>query len=187
MIIFVGSSNPVKVNAVKQAVISHWPDAQVEGFEVKSGVDAQPRTDKETRQGAENRALAALQQGVIELQNSGKKFDKTQLLGVGLEGGVFTQGKELWSTVWGAVTDMEGRMFPVNGMRMRLPKILADQIAAGGEMGPVVAEVVGIEDVRQKQGMIGVVTNNFVTRTDEYGNIAKLAIGLWYGRDWNKK
>jgi len=34
--------------------------------------------------------------------------------------------------------------------------------------------------------MIGVVTNNFVDRTEEYSAIIKMALGLWYGRTWQK-
>jgi non-canonical (house-cleaning) NTP pyrophosphatase len=45
--------------------------------------------------------------------------------------------------------------------------------------------VTGVNDVRSKQGMIGVVTGGFVDRTEEYSSIAKLALGLWYGREWN--
>ena len=44
----------------------------------------------------------------------------------------------------------------------------------------------GEADVRSKQGMVGVVTKNFVDRTEEYTGIIKMALGLWYGRDWKK-
>jgi non-canonical (house-cleaning) NTP pyrophosphatase len=40
----------------------------------------------------------------------------------------------------------------------------------------------GEKDVRSKQGMIGIITNGFVDRTEEYTGITKMALGLWYGR-----
>ena len=55
MKIAVGSTNPVKLTAVRIAAQGQWPDAVVEGFAVASGVAEQPRSDAETRQGAENR------------------------------------------------------------------------------------------------------------------------------------
>jgi inosine/xanthosine triphosphatase len=184
MIIFVGSKNPVKVNAVKQAVAHVWPDCLIRGIEVPSGVNSQPTSDDETRQGAENRAKAVLAQGLIELQNEGMNLEKEEVLGVGLEGGVFTQGKQMWSTVWSAVTDKSGHLYVTNGSRMKIHSIIAQKIWQGEEMGKVVEELSGQLDIRTKQGMIGLVTNNFVDRTEEYMHIVKLAFGVWYGRDW---
>lgn len=177
---FVGSTNPVKVAAVKLAVADHWPQAEVIGYEVESGVAAQPRSDLETQAGAVQRAKLALAAG----QQQYPEVSPTQTLGVGLEGGVTPWNGAVWSTVWAAVASTEGQIFTANGARIQLDPLLERPIMAGGEMGPVVAQLTGVSDVRKKQGMIGIVTRNFVTRTSEYGSIAKLAVGLWYGRDW---
>ena len=174
MKIIVGSTNPVKINAVIQAASETWPEVVVTGVDVPSGVDAQPRSDRETMTGAINRAKAALE--------SNMDHD----LAVGLEGGVFTNDLgELWSTVWAAVIDQKGQIFTANGARCRIPEPLSSMIKNGQEMGPAVAEVSGIGNVRQKEGMIGVITNGFVDRTEEYGAIAKFALGLWFGQDWH--
>jgi inosine/xanthosine triphosphatase len=186
MIFFVGSTNPAKLKAAEDAIKWKWPTAQVTGIEVPSGVAAQPMSDKETRTGAETRAKNALQYGLVELQNQGHTQPE-EALGIGLEGGVFSQGKELWNTVWVAVADTSGRTWSVNGSRFKLPSILATRIKAGEEMGPVVEQVVGELGVPKKQGMIGVVTKEFVVRGEEYRNITKLAIGLWFGRHWQKE
>ena len=179
---FVGSDNRVKLNAVKRATGDHWPQAVVKGFKVNSGVPAQPRTDDETKQGAINRAKLALTTGLAEL----KKKNKVVCLGFGLEGGVCDLGEELWSTVWGAVVDQDGRVHTANGSRIKLPPIIADPIRSGEEMGPALSHLFAGADIRHNQGMIGVVTRNFVTRTDEYANITKLALGLWYGDGWDE-
>lgn len=180
MYFFVGSANPVKLNAVRFAVEEHWPNAKIIGYEVESGVSAQPMDDIETQTGSINRAKAALQEGLKQYPDLSDK----EALGVGLEGGVTPWNGDLWSTVWVAVTDSDGALFTANGARMKLPASIAEPIENGGEMGPVVSKLVGVADVRKKQGMIGIVTKNFVNRTVEYGSIAKLAIGLWFGRDW---
>lgn len=60
----IGSSNLVKVNAVKFAFESNWPEEDFEfsEIEVSSGVSEQPMSDLETRLGAKNRALSVLAQ-----------------------------------------------------------------------------------------------------------------------------
>ena len=182
MHIFIGSTNPVKVNAVKQAVEDHWPGAKFVSFKIASGVAAQPLSDEETRIGAENRARAALRQGLEKISLS-----SDLAIGVGLEGGVFQSKGELWSTVWAAVVDQAGAVYTANGARFKVPARIAKHVKVGGEMGPAVERLVGEADVRSKQGMIGVITKNFTHRTEEYTTITKLAIGLWYGRDWDHK
>lgn len=205
MKIAVGSTNPVKINAVITAASETWPDVLVKGFDVSSGVDDQPRSDKETMTGAINRAKGALEE-ILRLSGSlqttrdaqdGKtdipslsvlsKNSDDQVLGVGLEGGVFTNEEgELWSTVWAAVIDQDGFFFTANGARCKVPEPIADLIQQGQEMGPVVDKFVKGGSVRQKEGMIGVITKGFVDRTEEYRAIAKFALGLWYGKDWDK-
>ncbi len=183
MIFCVGSTNPVKINAVTQAVTAQWPEAAVQGFEVETGVSSQPFSDAETRSGAENRARAALAQG---LKTVTLAVDQEQLLGVGLEGGVFeTSAGEIWSTVWVAVVTPQGQLFVSNGARIQIEEPLATALRQGEEMGPFMQTLTGVHDIRQKQGMFGLVTNNFVNRTEEYSSIAKIAIGLWYGQGWN--
>lgn len=177
--IFVGSTNPVKINAVRLATESHWPDLLISGFEVASQVSEQPRSDVETRRGAQNRAQAVLTLGISQSES------KISSLGIGLEGGVFTDTNgELWSTVWVSVVDHTGTHWDANGARFRIPPKIAKLIEAGEEMGPALSQLFGGADIKRQNGAIGIVTQNFVTRTEEYGAICKLALGLWYGQDW---
>ena len=181
MHIYVGSTNPVKINSVINAASETWPEVQVQGFAVPSGIPEQPIGDDVTRQGAENRARAVLQKG--------KAAGFTQdFLGVGLEGGVFDDADGvMWSTVWIVVADLVGDFYHANGARFQVPPLVAERIRQGEEMGPIIAQVVGEADIRQKQGMIGVITAGFIDRTEEYVGIVKMALGLWYGRKWQEK
>ncbi|MDQ3008709.1 MAG: inosine/xanthosine triphosphatase [bacterium] len=182
MIIFVGSQNPVKIAAVSQAAAALKPQA-VTGFAVPSNVSEQPMTDPETRQGAYNRAMAAMVEGKKTLVPE----SKTTLLAIGLEGGVTkNEDGELWSTVWASVVDEEGKRFEANGGRVRIPEPIAAAILSGGEMGPIMEKMMGIDNLKHKQGMFGIITNNFVDRTSEYSTIAKIALGLWYGQGWDE-
>ncbi|MBT7499643.1 MAG: DUF84 family protein [Candidatus Pacebacteria bacterium] len=180
MQIYVGSTNPVKINSVINAASETWPEGQVQGFKTASGIPEQPIGDLVTKQGAENRARAVLK--IAQQKNIDKDF-----LGVGLEGGVFTDGEGvMWTTVWVAVIDLKGDLYFTNGARFPVPSIVADRIRNKEEMGPIIAQVVGEEDIRSKQGMIGIITEGFVDRTEEYAGIAKMALGLWHGRNWLK-
>lgn len=178
----VASSNPVKIKAVSLAIADHFPKAQVLGLEAPSGVSAQPMSDEETRQGAFNRAQAvrtlALEQKLI--------VPAEEVLCLGLEGGVFQpkfneDQSTLWSTVWVVVLDQNGHFYQSNGARFPLPEFLAQMLRNGEEMGPSLGRYVKDPDLRQKEGMIGYLTNNFTNRTHEYASIAKVALGLWYG------
>lgn len=180
MIIFVGSHNPVKINAVKVAAQETWPEVQVFGYDVPSKVSSQPLSDQETLTGATNRASAAMAAGVTEYHPT------DTCLAVGLEGGVLTDNEgQMWSTVWAVVLDQEGKIFEANGARVKVPQIIADPISKGQEMGPIMQQLTGEQDVRSKQGMFGIITQNFITRTEEYAGIAKMALGLWYGQGWD--
>ncbi len=178
--IFVGSTNPVKIDAVNLATKHHWPAVHITGYEVASQVSEQPRSDAETRRGAQNRAQAVLALGLSHTES------KQLSLGIGLEGGVFTtENGELWSTVWVSVVDQSGVHWDANGARFKVPSQIAKLIEAGEEMGPALSKLFGGADIKRQNGAIGIVTQNFVTRTEEYSAICKLAIGLWYGQDWS--
>jgi len=184
MHIFVGSTNPVKVNGATTAASEKWPEVKVEGLQVDTGVDEQPRSDEETKQGAINRAKAALRLGLEQNPDL-----EGETLGVGLEGGIEDKGSEMWNTVWGAVVDQEGNLGLSAGSRFLVPEEIAERIRAGGEMGPEIAKVLGEKDltrIKMNEGLIGTITERFVDRTEEYVAVAKLALGMWYGRNWRQ-
>lgn len=212
MHIFVGSTNPVKLNAVIAASSEQWPEVKVLGFEVASGVSDQPWGDEETKLGAENRARAALAAGMkttfdttsrsrtSATSNASdqsaqllKKSDppvtmSDEIIGIGMEGGVFEEKDgELWNTVWTCVVDPSGKAVFANGERFHLPESLSRLIRAGKEMGPAMDELIGTTNIKHQGGMIGAITLNFIDRTEMYTGLAKLAVGLWFGRDWEKK
>jgi inosine/xanthosine triphosphatase len=159
----VGSGNPVKRRAVESAL----PDAAVEAIPVGSGVSEQPFGHAETIAGAENRARAVLEAGAYDL-------------GVGVEGGVaefpsaarrresdgvaeLDGTADLYLVMWAAVTDGElvGRGA---GPSVPLPDSIAERLRAGEELGPVMDDVLGEDDVAKKQGAAGALTAGRVDR-----------------------
>lgn len=161
MKIAVGTNNPAKVNAVRNVVKKVWPDAEVFGMEVESGVSHTPTSDDEAIRGAKNRAKSCL-----------KKAD----IGIGIEGFVDDTKHGMFLSGWAVVIDKNGKMGIGARGKYMLPENVATQVRQGKELAPIVDELVGGKDIRQKQGAVGVFTNNFVTRTQamEFSVIAAL-------------
>ena len=175
MFLSVGTTNPAKLNAVQLATQSAWPDVTIQGFDVASGVPAQPMSDTHTKQGAQNRALAAYEVGVQALKND-EKTD--QVWGVGLEGGITELNDGWYNTVWVSVYSPAKGFTDVNGSRFRLEQALVDEILSGKEMGQVVGQWMNDADVNKKDGFIGYVTGGVVTRSQEYAHLLRLALGI---------
>ena len=134
-------------------VLRHGPVA------VDSGVSEQPTGHDETIAGAVIRAERALDAGDYDL-------------GVGIEGGVatFSAGDgtdetDLYLVMWAAVTDGE-RVGRAAGPSLPLPARIGDRIDAGEELGPVMDDVLGTDDIARNEGAAGVFTGGRLTRTD---------------------
>ncbi|MBP1987989.1 inosine/xanthosine triphosphatase [Halolamina salifodinae] len=164
MRIAVGSGNPVKRRAVKQAAETTL-DAEIEAVPVDSGVSEQPHGRAETVEGAKNRAANALAAGEYDL-------------GVGLEGGVAeVKGADgLFLIMWAAVTDGE-QVGLGSGPAFRLPVEIGDRVAAGEELGPVMDDVLGEDDVAKKQGAAGALSGGIVDRDEALAAATGAAMG----------
>ncbi len=155
MKIAVGSTNPVKIQAVKNAVSKIWPSAEVIGTEVDHGTGVQPNSDEEAIQGATNRAKLSLQKLGADL-------------GFGLEGNTHDTKHGMLMNGWIVVVDKNGTTGIASAGAVQLPEKVAAEVRKGKELGPSMDAFVGTHNVKQKQGTVGVLTNNLVTRTDAF-------------------
>ncbi|HMA35430.1 MAG TPA: inosine/xanthosine triphosphatase [Chloroflexia bacterium] len=159
--IAVGSTNPGKIAAVRTAVAPLWPGARVAGVAVPSGVADQPRDDREGARGAVQRAAAA--RAALDAD-----------LGVGLEGSVDEQPWGMYTLAWVAVVDREERVGLASTGRCPLPAGLAAAIRAGGELGPLIDQLLGETDTKHRGGASGALTAGYADR------VASLAGGVVY-------
>lgn len=173
--IAVGSKNPAKLRAVTNAVQKVWPDAAIDTIDAPSGVRDQPLDDDEAIQGAVNRAL----------------FSRLALdtdLGLGLEGSVADTAYGMFLCGWVAVVDhaftpeltsvprelIQSAVLSHAGVslactsRILLPNPVADQIRAGGELGPVMDQLTQRTDTKHAQGANGILTNGLIQRADSF-------------------
>ncbi|MDZ5783410.1 DUF84 family protein [Marinococcus luteus] len=158
--VMVGSKNAVKVAAVRQ-VLS--PDFSVAGMSAASGVNDQPFSDQETREGAVNRSWHA---------------QKYADIGIGLEGGVQPEGKDIYLCSWGALTDGTA-VWTAGGARILLPERIAVMLHNGVELKTAVDHYTQLENVHQNEGAIGILTAGQVDRTALFHHIVSLLYGQW--------
>lgn len=153
--IAVGSLNPVKINAVRGSFVRPWPEATVEGVEVDTGVSAMPMSDDECLTGARNRARLAREMNDADF-------------GVGLEGGVNQESAGLMLLGWVVIVHRDGRESVACTTKIPLPKMLADRVLAGEELGPVMDDVLNATGTAKKGGASGALTAGLVMRQAKF-------------------
>lgn len=169
MRVLVGSTNPVKIEAVREAFIKYYPECEVVGVEVESGVAGQPMSEEETIRGAKNRARVALEVGGD--------------YGVGLEGGVTEIDGKMFECAWVVVRSRVGVDGLGGGLYFELPPKVAEEIRNGGELGPIMAKVMKY-DVKRTNGAIGVLTKDRLDRKSAYVQIVLSALVKFVSEEW---
>ncbi len=163
--VIIASKNPVKINAVKEAFAKMFPSEEFEfdGVSVSSGVSDQPMDNDETLQGALNRA-----------NNAKTKFPNADYW-VGIEGGIETTENEMSAFAW-IVIKATGQMGKAKTSMFFLPNKVVELIKQGKELGETDDIVFGHTNSKQKNGAVGILTGNVVTRTSYYVEAAVLAL-----------
>jgi len=160
----VGSTNPAKTQAVRAIYERAFPGCMISAVEVPSGVPLQPLGPEQTRDGARNRARAAL------AAVPGAR------MGVGLEGGVDQDGC-LINCV--AVVDTSGRENLIWGVRFPLPPAAVTRVLRGEELGPVMDDVTGRNESKKSLGAVGILTNGLFTRAEMWQGPLACALMPW--------
>lgn len=159
----IASHNPAKIDAVSAVLKKLQMNFELAALDADSGVSAQPFSLAETRLGAVNRAQSAILQ----------EFD----LAFGLEGGVYELEGTLYLCNWGALSTTEGRIYTAAGAQIPLPEVLADELRAGRELGPVMDEYAEEIGIRNHKGAIGILTAGLVKRNEMFEHIVELLAG----------
>jgi inosine/xanthosine triphosphatase len=162
--IAVGSSNPVKINAVRAVLARAGVRATVEGRAVASSVPDQPVGDEETIRGAVARAQAVLAETGADL-------------GVGIEGGVVHDPDGSMRTcAWAAVVSRDGTRGVGGSLAMPLPPVVADAVRTGLELGHAMDRLIGARDTKRGAGAVGILTGGLVDRQQAYEPLVAYAL-----------
>ena len=163
--VIVGSTNPVKIAAAEQAFKSVFTSHNFccEGVHAPSGVADQPMDTHETKLGAINR--------VDYCRN---KFEADYF--VAMEGGVdlFEEGPATFAYV--VISDGK-RQVVGRSANLPIPNHVYDSLLQGSELGTIMDAVFNTDNVKQKGGAIGLLTNGAQTRASAYTQALTMAMG----------
>ncbi|WP_241622315.1 inosine/xanthosine triphosphatase [Rosenbergiella australiborealis] len=159
--VVVATRNPAKILAVSEACKSLFPDQplSIEGIDVASGVSAQPLTNDETWQGANNRLLSA------------KERTPDAALWISIEAGIDNNHAFAWIIAENRVQRSESR-----SASFMLPTSILQALKQGAELGPLMSTLTGIDNIKHKGGAIGAITSGILTRSAVYQQALILAI-----------
>jgi inosine/xanthosine triphosphatase len=156
LLVAVGTSNPVKVRAVKR-VLSRFYAVSMLRIEVASEVPSQPVGLEVTIRGAVCRAKNALR--AAEVAD----------LGVGIEAGLIAVPGAISGYMdqqFAAIADPKGRVTLGGGPSFEYPRSLVARVLGEGiEVGTAMDQLTGISELGQKQGAIGYFSKGELNRT----------------------
>ena len=165
MDIAVGSTNMVKVSAVRAVMERVYGDVRITARDVDSGVPPQP-FGEQTHQGSLNRARAAIE---------------GHEMAVGIEAGVFEMLDGLYDIQHCTIIDKEGRETYGQGSGFRYPYAVAELVRSGMTVGNSMREIYGDTDIGKKQGAVGLLSKGLIDREKltEQAVIAAMIPRLW--------
>jgi inosine/xanthosine triphosphatase len=170
--VVVGSTNPVKIAAVRAVVSRIAPDATVEGVAVASGVPDQPIGDDETQAGARQRAIAA-------------HAARGGTLGIGLEGGVVRlPDGGMRSCAWAIAIDAHGVEGVGGSLAMPLPAAVVRRINAGEELGHAMDALAQTVGTKHGRGAVGILTGGLIDRQAAYEQLVTYALSVWIAAEY---
>ena len=149
----VGSTNKVKVDAVRNIFTQAFGLVEIVSVEPEHGLERQPM-EQRVVEGAIKRAKNALEKTHADI-------------GVGVEAGLFLNkmlGKHL-DIQYCAIVDMSGRCTVGHGPGFEYPPEVVKAVLAGGTVGDTMSKLTGIEDIGHKSGSIGYLSDGMIDRT----------------------
>ncbi len=154
MKVIIGSKNPVKIQATEEVFNNLFQEEIiVKNVGVESQVSAQP-FGNETSLGAINRA-----------KNSKKLFPTADYF-IGLEGGLLWLGEKLMLFTSCAIIGPNNKMGIGTSGMIELPKKVGMRMKEKEELEKIMDELLGTKNIGKKEGAVGFLTKNFVTRKD---------------------
>lgn len=153
MKIALGSTNPGKLVAVRNAIKKVWPKARVISIDVDSGVGHTPISHNEVIEGASNRAKLCVEKTGADL-------------GIGIEGFILDTKKRMFTGDWAVAINREGVLGLGLGGMVLVPERVANDVRKGKELTIVLDELFNDKNIGRKYGGVGVFTNKIITRRE---------------------
>ena len=169
----IGSTNPTKLEAVKQAFRIVWPDQkfEFETFNGVSGVNEQPLHEEESITGARNRA----RQVIIETDTD---------FAVGIEGGMYKVDDKWFVRDWAIVLDQTGKEGIGGTPRYHVPDHIRTHITSDHDLSAVLEDKLGAINIGKLDGYAGMMTGNHITRTTSNRDAVIIALAPFVRRHY---
>jgi len=167
IVVFVGSENPVKIEATREAFLKYFDDVEVKGIKIDSGVSNQP-IGNETFEGAEKRAI-----------NLKRFCDENNLKGdffVGIEGGIININSKWFGFGAICIVSEKGDIGFGTSPLFQLPKNIVENLLKGKELGEVIDEITKDNNTKHKYGAVGFFTKGRMNRKELY--VSGLTVAL---------
>lgn len=171
MIIAVGSTNPTKIQPVKDVFTYNFKNVKVIGIPIKSVVNDQPLHDREMYEGALHRAKVALK----KLKNAD--------YGVGIEGGIHEYSYGWFERSLVVIVNRKGEIGIGSSGGLVLPKKVIRTIKKGKNLEQAVDELFGTKKIGEGIGMFGIFTKGYVTRASGVSQGVAFALARFLHED----
>ncbi len=159
MKVLVGSQNPVKIEATKEVFRKYFDQTNIIGINVPSEVSAQP-VDEEMFEGAKNRAL--------QLKKISEKKNFEADFFIGIEGGIIKLYSRWFASGVACLIDNQGRFCYGLSPCFELPGYIVDKLLSGSELGVVMEQISGKNNIKQEEGAIGFLSKGMMDRKNLY-------------------
>ena len=160
--VLIASRNPVKINATKKAFEEVFTSRfEFKGVSADSLVSDQPMSNDETLKGANNR--------IQNIQHLEADYF------VSIEGGVDLLDNNYEAFAWIVISD-KNKVGKAKTATFPLPKKISNLLKEGYELGDADDMVFKRSNSKQKNGAVGILSDNLITRTDYYTHAIILAL-----------
>ncbi len=174
LLVAVGSTNPAKTIGVKRAFSSHFPSLRLKTVDASALVRVQPMDLGETVEGAEERAVFAI-------ESTRSDF------GVGVEAGLVQLGKA-WPGHYlnlqvAAVVDASGRLSFGCSSGFPIPSAFATKLREGRqELDRYAHELTGARRIREEHGIVYHLSGRRLSRVEMTEQCVSMALVPWLNR-----
>jgi len=164
--IIVASQNPVKIDAALKGFSLMFPSTSysARGIATPSGVPDQPFSDDTTLLGAQNRVANA------------RTLEPDADYWVGIEGGVDDHAESLRSFAWVVIAGRDGLTGKARTGTYYLPQETAQLVRSGMELGHADDVIFRQTNSKQRNGSVGLLTDDVLDRTVYYVQAVILAL-----------
>lgn len=164
--IVMGSHNPVKLEAVKAAFTKMFPPSSFDWktIDAPSGVSDQPASDQETYLGALNRVEYI------------RRIEPDATYWCSIEGGIdFDEKSNMRAFAWVVIQNGE-KQGQARSALFYLPPAVTELVKSGLELGEADDIVFRQANSKQKNGAVGLLTGDVLTRTTLYEQAVIMAL-----------